>query len=91
MAVEAVTTNGLALCTFEESGIAKMLVPILDRLVLKLTASKVQVWTIDAYRRKMIATKQTFAGEMVLVTVDLCNIRSTNPRTYSFQSTSMDH
>ena len=64
MAVEAVTTNGLSLCTFEKSGIAKMLAPMLDQLNLTLTASNVRAWTIDAYQRKMRETKQTFAGKV---------------------------
>ena len=38
----------------------------------KLTASNVRAWTIKAYQGKMIETKQTFAGKMVSVIVDLC-------------------
>ena len=37
MTVEAVITNGLPLCTFEEPGIAKMLAPMLDQLNFKST------------------------------------------------------
>ena len=73
--VQAVTINGLPFFTFEESGIAKMLAPMLDQLNLKPAASNVRVWITDAYQRKRIETKQTFFGKMVLVKVDLCKQR----------------
>ena len=45
---------------------------MLDQLNLKLTASNVREWTIDAYQRKMIGIKQTFAGIIDLTKVYLC-------------------
>ena len=63
------------LCTFEKTGIAKMLAPMLDQLNLKLTAFNVQAWTIDACQRKMIETGQTFVGKMASVKVGLCTRR----------------
>ena len=72
MAVETATVNGFPLCSFEKSGIVKMLAPILNQLNLKLIASNVQAWTIEAYQRKITETKKTFAGKMVSVKVDLC-------------------
>ena len=57
MEFEAVTINGLTLCIFEKSGIAKVLALMPNQLNLKFTASKVQAWTIDVYERKIIETK----------------------------------
>ena len=45
---------------------------MLDQLNVKLTVFNIRAWAIDSYRRKMIETKQTFAGEMVSVKVDWC-------------------
>ena len=49
-----------------------MLAPMLGQLNLKLTASNIRALTIDNCQRKMIKTKQTFAGKMVSVKVDSC-------------------
>jgi len=75
MAVEAVSTNGLPLCVFEKSGIAKMLAPVLNQLDLTLSATNVRAWTIDAAQKKVEETKQAFAGKMISVKVDLCTRR----------------
>ena len=42
-----------------------ILATMLDRLNLKLTASNVQAWIIDAYQTKMTEIKQAFASKMV--------------------------
>ena len=75
MAVEAVATNGLPLCTFEKSVITKMLAPMLDQLNLKLTASDARAWATRAYQRKMIERKQIFGDIMVSIKVDSCRRR----------------
>ena len=71
MAVEAVITNGLPLCVIEKSSTAKMLAPVLDQLNLKLTAFNVRTWIIDIHPGKILENKQTFAGKMASVEVDL--------------------
>ena len=48
---------------------------MLDQLNLKLTASNIRAWTIEAYQRKMIVTQQTFASKMVSVEVEVCEQR----------------
>ena len=45
---------------------------MLDQLNLKLTASIVRTWAIDAYQRKMREIKHTLACKMVTIKVDLC-------------------
>ena len=73
--IKAVTINDFPFRTFEKSGIGMMLAPMLDYLNLKLTAFNVRARTTVAYQRKIVKTKQTFAGKMNLVKVDWCTRR----------------
>ena len=86
IAVEAVTSNGLPLSVFKKSGVAKMIAPMLVQLNLKLTTANVRTRTLNAAQQKKSEVKQTFAGKMVSVKVDLCTRRGRDFIGINFQA-----
>lgn len=85
-AVEAVTVNGLPLSVFENSGISKLMSPILSKLGISLNQRATRLLVLEAYDKKIQELKNEFLDRMVCVKTDLCSRRGRHFLGVNFQT-----